>query len=97
DTDETIYNYDPAKDIFKQRERYVGYSGLSFYITVQNYAPTVLNIYHGVTSGMESPADTDTEVVGIYDLSGRYLAAPQPGVNILLMSDGSARKIIVNQ
>ena len=74
----------------------MGYSGLSFYITVQNYAPTVLNIYHGVTSGVESPASTEAEaeVVGIYD---RRLAAPQPGVNILLMSDGSARKIIVNQ
>ena len=74
--------------------------GLSFYVNVETENSygyyNDINIVHGITSGVESPTETEAEleVVGIYDLSGRRLAAPQPGVNILQMSDGSARKII---
>ena len=41
--------------------------------------------------GQVSPAT----VVGIYNLSGMRLDTPQPGINILRMSDGSSRKILV--
>ena len=93
-----IYNSDSDSGDIMTREGTC--KGLSFYVNVETEKSygyyNNINIVHGITSGVESPADTDTEleVVGIYDLSGRRLAAPQPGVNILQMSDGSARKII---
>ncbi len=34
-------------------------------------------------------------VVGIYNLSGMRIETPQPGINILRMSDGTSRKILV--
>ncbi|MGN0222641.1 MAG: hypothetical protein ACI4AM_01305 [Muribaculaceae bacterium] len=90
--------YDAEKDKFTQILYYkAAVNGLLFYIKTRNFSPKELNIYHDVTSGVESPTGAPAEVVGIYDLSGRRLTAPQRGVNILLMSDGSARKIIVNQ
>ena len=93
-----VYNSDSDSGDIMTREGTC--KGLSFYVNVETEKSygyyNNINIVHGITSGVESPADTDTEleVVGIYDLSGRRLAAPQPGVNILQMSDGSARKII---
>ena len=95
-TDKWYFVYDSESDVMTRKG---SYNGLSFYVPVESEKSlytTTINLYHDVTSGVESPTDTDTavEVVGIYDLSGRRLAAPQPGVNILLMSDGSARKIL---
>lgn len=95
-TDKWYFVYDSENDVMTRKG---SYNGLSFYVPVESEKSlytTTINLYHDVTSGVESPADADTavEVVGIYDLSGRRLAAPQPGVNILLMSDGSARKIL---
>ena len=95
-TDKWYFVYDSENDVMTRKG---SYNGLSFYVPVESEKSlytTTINLYHDVTSGVESPADSDTavEVVGIYDLSGRRLAAPQPGVNILLMSDGSARKIL---
>ena len=37
----------------------------------------------------------EPEVVARYDLRGRRIDTPQPGINILLMSDGSTRKVFV--
>lgn len=34
-------------------------------------------------------------IVSRHDLQGRHLASPQPGINILLMSDGSVRKVLI--
>ena len=95
-TDKWYFVYDSESDVMTRKG---SYNGLSFYVPVESEKSlytTTINLYHDVTSGVESPADSDTavEVVGIYDLSGRRLDAPQPGVNILLMSDGSARKIL---
>lgn len=95
-TDKWYFVYDSESDVMTRKG---SYNGLSFYVPVESEKSlytTTINLYHDVNSGVESPTDTDTavEVVGIYDLSGRRLAAPQPGVNILLMSDGSARKIL---
>ena len=93
-----IYNSDSDSGDIMTREGTC--KGLSFYVNVETEKSygyyNNINIVHGITSGVESPTETEAEleVVGIYDLSGRRLAAPQPGVNILQMSDGSARKII---
>lgn len=49
-----------------------------------------------VTNGIADAAQTeDAKVVARYSLDGRLLAAPQKGVNILKMSDGTTRKVIV--
>ncbi len=34
-------------------------------------------------------------IVRRFDLQGRHLTSPQPGINILLMSDGSIRKVLI--
>ena len=93
-----IYNSDSDSGDIMTKEGTC--KGLSFYVNVETEKSygyyNNINIVHGITSGVDSPTETEAEleVVGIYDLSGRRLAAPQPGVNILLMSDGSARKIL---
>lgn len=49
-----------------------------------------------VTTGIADAAQTEeVKVVARYSLDGRLLAAPQKGVNILKMSDGTTRKEIV--
>ena len=40
-------------------------------------------------------SDVAPTVVGIYNLSGMRVETPQPGINILRMSDGTSRKILV--
>ena len=49
------------------------------------------------TSGIGRAETSDGEAVEVarYDLSGRRIAAPVSGVNIVEMSDGSVRKVIV--
>ncbi|MGN0222643.1 MAG: hypothetical protein ACI4AM_01315 [Muribaculaceae bacterium] len=94
ETKKTIYSYSSDSNIMKVSQTILG---LGFYVKVNSQKSEFvqdIQLYHGVTSGVESPTSTEVEVVGIYDLSGRRLTAPQRGVNILLMSDGSARKII---
>ena len=75
-------------------------NGLGFYVNIETdksgYYDTI-SICHETVSGVESVTEEPAEVVGIYDLSGRRLSAPQRGVNILRMSDGTARKVIINQ
>ena len=58
------------------------YGGLTLY---GNY---VLN------DDISAPADRRAPVVGIYGPDGRHLDAPVRGLNILRMSDGTARKLI---
>ena len=41
------------------------------------------------------PAQSVAMPVGIYSLNGTRLTAPQRGINILRMADGSVRKIMV--
>lgn len=38
--------------------------------------------------------DSEVTVKAIYDINGRRLSEPQKGINIVIMSDGSARKIV---
>ena len=39
-------------------------------------------------------ADTDAEVIGIYDVQGRKLDEMQPGINIIRMSNGTTKKVV---
>ncbi len=58
------------------------------------------NLYYiGQPTAIESvqadDADDNASVVGIYTLSGVRVETPQKGVNIIRMSDGTSRKILV--
>ena len=47
------------------------------------------------TSGVTAPrATAQATVVAYYDLRGRRYATPQPGLNIVLMSDGTTHKVV---
>lgn len=46
------------------------------------------------TTGINTVKDSRIVPVMWFDLSGRQLSAPQKGINIVKMSDGSTRKII---
>ena len=47
------------------------------------------------TSGVVAPkAAAQATVVAYYDLRGRRHDTPQPGLNIVLMSDGTTRKVV---
>lgn len=49
-----------------------------------------------VPSAITRPTtDETTDIEGYYDLNGRRIAAPQQGVNIVKMKDGSTRKIVI--
>ena len=52
-----------------------------------------LNISNGISWNQ---TETDTKNSGtVYDITGRKLSQPQRGLNILLMSDGSVKKVMV--
>ena len=53
---------------------------------VSDYDPTSMERLNAVTSEGEGV---------IYDLNGRKLSAPQKGINIIRMSDGMSRKVLV--
>lgn len=38
--------------------------------------------------------ETEAKVIGNYSINGKQLSAPQKGLNILKMSDGTTRKIV---
>lgn len=66
--------------------------------------PTKCNVWNSASVSLygETPVPgevkdvkADVRVTGIYDLSGKKIAAPCAGVNIIRYSDGSSRKIIV--
>ena len=54
-------------------------------VAIQDYTPTAIHTVDTVTNG---------EAVR-YTLDGRQISAPQHGVNIVRMSDGSVRKVMV--
>lgn len=60
---------------------------------------TVLGVTRsGDSSGIEDILEYDSDyktVIGIYDLQGIRLSAPQNGINIIRYSDGSTDKIII--
>ena len=47
------------------------------------------------TAVEEVPAATAVREVARYSVDGRQLSAPQPGLNIIMMSDGTSRKVWV--
>lgn len=56
------------------------------------------NVYEFDTSGVDDiDVDESNEVVEVarYDITGKLLTQPQKGVNIVKMSDGSIKKVIV--
>lgn len=67
--------------------------------TSQPSETVVVNLQTGdshVTTGMDSAkADAGVSEVARYSLDGRKLSAPQKGIDILRMSDGTTRKVIV--
>ncbi|MBR4269209.1 MAG: hypothetical protein IKQ47_05440, partial [Prevotella sp.] len=46
------------------------------------------------TTGITVPAGSETQKKKYYTVSGRQFGTPQPGVNIVRMSDGTVRKVI---
>ena len=69
-------------------------------ITVQvnsngKLAETVVSVTVNEATGIDGVDTEDAEVVGRYTLDGKMLDAPQRGINIIRMSDGSIRKVIV--
>ena len=46
------------------------------------------------TTGSNTVKDSRIVPVMWFDLSGRQLSAPQKGINIVKMSDGSLRKVM---
>lgn len=73
------------KSLFLNRE-YNWYSG-----------PSELQLIHEATSTAINDATADATAVEVarYAVDGTQLAAPQKGVNIVRMSDGTARKVVV--
>lgn len=59
----------------------------------------IVNLVTGdshVTTGVEeTAAEGDVREVARYSLNGCKLAAPQKGINIIRMSDGTTRKVLV--
>ena len=45
--------------------------------------------------GVETAAESTATVVEIYDLSGRQVNTPVKGINLMKMSDGTVKKVIV--
>lgn len=45
----------------------------------------------------DSTESFQPEIIGYYDLQGRKYACPQKGLNIIVYSDGSSRKIMIKQ
>ena len=69
-------------------------------ITVQvnsngKLAETVVSVTVNEATGIDGVDTEDAEVVGRYTLDGKMLDAPQRGINIIRMSDGLIRKVIV--
>ena len=73
------------KSLFPDRE-YNWYSG-----------PSELQLIHEATETAINDAAADAAAVEVarYAVDGTQLAAPQKGVNIVRMSDGTARKVVV--
>lgn len=53
------------------------------------------NLALSSTTGIDSIATGDTSVVAIYNLSGVKVNTYQKGINIVRLSDGTTKKILV--
>lgn len=58
-------------------------------------AETTVSVTVNEATGISSIETEGATVVGYYSLDGKKLDAPQRGINIIRMSDGSIRKVIV--
>ena len=68
------------------------------YISTAVFAYPALAFFSGESGpgAVESTAiDPDARELARFDIEGRRLAQPQKGVNIVLFSDGTARKVLV--
>ena len=88
-TDYAVYSYDVTA--YQDVDDDTAVSAASNMVTV--------NIAAGgstaVSTAVDSVDPAGVSVVARYSLDGRLLAAPQKGVNILKMSDGTTRKVVV--
>lgn len=57
-------------------------------VVFENNDPTGIN---------DAQADSNKTVVARYTLDGQQIAAPQKGINILKMSDGTTKKVVVKE
>ena len=64
-----------------------------------NQCILINNVAEGTTTGVKAinGADANATVVARYAADGTQISAPQKGLNILKMSDGTTRKVIVNK
>lgn len=65
--------------------------GETFYGEIQNFSTSVAP--DGIREVQSSESIVHSE--GIYDLSGRKLDKPQKGINIIRMSDGTTKKVLI--
>lgn len=67
-------------------------------VTDTIFGPQITVVFHndGTTSGIEGVASSDAvKPVEYYTLSGRRIATPARGLNIVKYSDGTIRKVVV--
>ena len=68
-------------------------NGAIFYGEQQSFRTT--SDPDGIKEIAESQQTTDNGQQSIYDLSGRKLAEPQKGINIIRYSDGTSKKVLI--
>ena len=93
-----IYAIFDAESKFTHRDD----NGLNSSNEVRAYADYLLELAEKYIDGSivtpveDAIADVvEPTIVGIYNLSGVRIPAPQPGVNIYMMSDGTSKKILI--
>lgn len=55
----------------------------------------LVNLEKKVTTGINLQKSDDTKVIARYNIDGRLLSRPQRGLNIIRMSDGTIKKVII--
>ena len=73
----------------------VGEGMVRFYVFVPGNGLCAYELVDTSVSGLESVVDGVATEVARYDLSGRLVANPVKGINIVKMSDGTVKKVIV--
>lgn len=71
-----------TKELYKQT------AGWNRFMNIEEDAPTGINAAHCVKAAEEAAR---------YTMDGRHLSKPQPGVNIVRMTDGTTKKVIVKK
>ena len=71
-----------TKELYKQT------AGWNRFVNIEEDAPTGINAAHCVKAAEEAAR---------YTMDGRHLSKPQPGVNIVRMTDGTTKKVIVKK